>query len=33
MKAKVRALYLKALFVILVLASIIAAGGGDVKWT
>jgi len=32
MKAKVRALYLKALFVILVLASTIAAGGGASKW-
>jgi len=31
MKAKVRALYLKALFVILVLAGMIAAGGGA-KW-
>lgn len=32
MKAVIRSLYLKSLFVILVLASIVAAGGGDVKW-
>ena len=32
MRAKAKALYLKALFAILTLASILAAGGGDTKW-
>jgi hypothetical protein len=32
MRAKAKALYLKALFVILALTSIIAAGGAKAKW-
>lgn len=32
MRAKAKALYLKALLVIIALAGIIAAGGGRLKW-